>query len=288
MNLLLKSSDENQTQTHKMEVLTQYQLSIVHPDARIGKNVHISPFATIEGDVEIGDNCWLGPNVCILDGTRMGENCKVFPGAVIGAVPQDLKFKGEQSILEIGNNVTIREYCTLNRGTKENWTTMIKDNCLLMAYVHVAHDCILEENVILANNVNLAGHIHIGKYAILGGLTAVHQFVKIGEHAMIGGGSLVRKDIPPFLKAAREPISYAGINSVGLKRRGFSPETIKAIQDTYRLLFVKGYNTTQALELIEKNIPDSVEKSKILTFVRSSERGIMKGFRQINSNGNKD
>jgi UDP-N-acetylglucosamine acyltransferase len=271
-----------------MEVLTQYQLSNVHPAALIGKNVHISPFVTIEADVEIGDNTWIGPNACILDGTRMGENCRIFPGAVVGASPQDLKFNGEQSILEIGNNVTIREYCTLNRGTKANWTTTIKDNCLLMAYVHVAHDCVLEENVILANNVNLAGHIHIGRYAILGGLSAVHQFVNIGDHAMVGGGSLVRKDVPPYVKAAREPISYAGINSIGLKRRGFSQESIKAIQDAYRLLFVKGYNTSQALELIDQNIPSSPEKTKILDFVRASERGIMKGFRQINSNGNRD
>jgi UDP-N-acetylglucosamine acyltransferase len=264
-----------------MEVLTQYHLSNVHPDARIGKNVHISPFVTIEADVEIGDNTWIGPNACILDGTRLGDNCKIFPGAVVGAVPQDLKYKGEHSVLEIGNNVIIREYCTLNRGTKANWTTTIKDNCLLMAYVHVAHDCVLEENVILANNVNLAGHIHIGRFAVLGGLTAVHQFVKIGDHVMVGGGSLVRKDIPPYVKAAREPISYAGINSIGLSRRGFSEETIKSIQDAYRYLFVKGYNTSQALELIEKNIPASIEKNKIMEFIRGSERGIMKGFRQI-------
>ena len=150
-----------------------------------------------------------------------------------------------------------------------------------MAYVHVAHDCVLEENVILANNVNLAGHIHVGRFAVLGGLTAVHQFVKIGDHVMVGGGSLVRKDIPPYVKAAREPISYAGINSIGLSRRGFSDETIKSIQDAYRYLFVKGYNTSQALDLIEKNIPASIEKNKILEFIRSSERGIMKGFRQI-------
>lgn len=271
-----------------MDIVTQYQLNVVHPQARIGKNVHISPFVTIEGDVEIGDNCWIGPNACILDGTRLGENCRVFPGAVVGAVPQDLKYSGEQSILEIGNNVTIREYCTLNRGTKANWTTTIKDNCLLMAYVHVAHDCVLEENVILANNVNLAGHIHVGKYAVLGGLSAVHQFVKIGDHSMIGGGSLVRKDVPPFVKAAREPISYAGINAVGLKRRGFSTDSIKIIQDSYRILFVKVYNTSQALEIIEKQIPDSPERARILEFVKTSERGIMKGFRQINGNGSKD
>lgn len=271
-----------------MELLTQYHLSNVHPDARIGKNVHIAPFVTIEADVEIGDNCWIGSNASILDGTRMGDGCQIFQGAVVGAVPQDLKYKGEHSLLEIGNNVIIREYCTLNRGTKANWTTTIKDNVLLMAYVHVAHDCLIEENSILANNVTLAGHIHVGKFVNLGGLTAVHQFVHIGDHSFVGGGSLVRKDIPPYVKAAREPISYAGINSIGLSRRGFSQEKIKEIQDCYRYLFVKGYNISQALELIEKNIPSSPEKNKILEFVHTSQRGIMKGFRQISSNGNKD
>lgn len=265
-----------------MDILTSYHPTTnIHPDARIGHNVHVSPFVTIEGDVEIGDNTWIGPNACILDGSRIGENCKIFPGAIVGAVPQDLKFNGEHSIVEIGNNVTIREYVTINRGTKANWTTTIKDNCLLMAYVHVAHDCWLEENVILANNVNLAGHIKVEKFAILGGLSAVHQFVHIGEHSMIGGGSLVRKDIPPYLKAAREPISYAGINSIGLKRRGFSVESIKSIHDSYRFLFVKGYNVSQALELIEKNVNPTPERNNIIAFVKSSERGIMKGFRQL-------
>ncbi len=261
------------------------KLAIVDKNAKIGKNVTISPFSTISGDVEIGDNTWIGSNVCIMDGVRIGENCRIFPGAVIGAIPQDLKFEGENSTLIIKNQVTIREYVTLNRGTKASFSTQISDNCLLMAYVHVAHDCFLGENCILANNVNLAGHIDIGEYAILGGLTAVHQFVKIGEHVMVGGGSLVRKDIPPYVKAAREPLSYAGVNSVGLRRRGFDSAKINNIQDIYRTLFIKGYNTTQALRYIEANMKVTEERDNILNFIRNSDRGIMKGFRQLNGYG---
>ena len=260
--------------------------TIIDPKAQIGKNVTIEPFTTISGDVVIGDNCWIGSNVSIMDGVRMGNGCKVFPGAVVGAIPQDLKFAGEKSLVEIGNNVIIREYVTLNRGTKANVKTTINDNCLLMAYVHVAHDCVLEKGCILANNVALAGHIRIGEYARLGGLTAVHQFVKIGTHSFIGGGSLVRKDIPPYVKAAREPLAYAGVNSIGLRRAGFTSDIINHIQDIYRILFVKGHNTSQAIRIIETSIKASEERDQILNFIRQSDRGIMKGFRQINSNGN--
>lgn len=257
-------------------------LRYIHPDAKIGKNVTIGPFTSIAADVVIGDNCWIGSNVSIMDGTRLGENCKIFPGAIVGAVPQDLKFEGESSILEIGNNVTIREYCTLNRGTKASFKTVISDNCLLMAYVHIAHDCQLGNNCILSNNVTLAGHIEIGDWAVLGGLVAVHQFVKVGQHAFIGGGSLVRKDVPPFVKAAREPLSYAGVNSVGLRRRGFTNEQITQIQDIYRILFVFGFNTRQAVDKITKELPDSPEKEYVLNFIGSADRGLMKGFRHMN------
>lgn len=257
-------------------------MNIVHPDARIAEGVEIGPFTTVGADVEIGKGSWIGPNVSIMEGTRIGENCKIFPGAIVGAVPQDLKYEGEQSLLKIGNNVIIREYCTINRGTKANYITDISDHCLLMAYVHVAHDCVIGERCILANNVNLAGHITIGDSVILGGLTAVHQFVKIGSHAFIGGGSLVRKDVPPFVKAAREPLSYVGVNTVGLRRRGFTTEQIHSIQDMYRILYVRGNNTTQALSIIESEIQPSEEKDLILNFVRSANRGIMKGFRQLN------
>ncbi|MEL6987987.1 MAG: acyl-ACP--UDP-N-acetylglucosamine O-acyltransferase [Bacteroidota bacterium] len=265
-------------------------LNVIHPNAKIGKNVTISPFVTVEENVEIGDNCWIGPNACILSGVRMGNDCKVFPGAIVGAAPQDLKFSGEESIVEIGNHVTIREYCTINRGTKANFKTYIGDHSLIMAYVHVAHDCVIENNVILANNVTLAGHIEIGEYAVVGGLTAVHQFVKIGKHSMIGGGSLVRKCVPPYVKAAREPLSYVGVNSTGLRRRGFTSEQINQIQDIYRVIFIKKMNVANAMELLEAEFIDSPEKNEILDFIHKADRGIMKGFQQMyhyNGNGSK-
>lgn len=254
----------------------------IHPDAKIGRNVTVEPFTTIGRDVVIGDDTWIGPNVTIMDGARIGNRCKIFPGAVVGAVPQDLKFKGEYSLVELGDEVVVREYCTLNRGTQASHRTIIGKGSLLMAYVHVAHDCHIGKNCVLANGVTLAGHIEIEDCAILGGLTAVHQFVKIGAHAFIGGGSLVRKDVPPFVKAAREPLSYAGINSVGLRRRGFKPDQIKQIQDIYRILFVKGFNTSQATEIIEAEIDPTPERDYILEFLRKADRGIMRGFQQLN------
>lgn len=257
-------------------------LSNIHPDAKIGKDVTISPFVTIEKDVVIGDGSWIGSGACIMNGVRLGKNVKIFQGAIVGAVPQDLKFGGEESILEIDDNVIIREYCTINRGTKANYKTYIGKNCLIMAYVHVAHDCIISNNCILANNVTLAGHIEVAPHVVIGGMTAVHQFVHIGAHAMIGGGSLVRKDVPPFVKAAREPLSYVGVNSIGLRRRGFTNDQINAIQDIYRLLFVRGYNKTQAVKLIA-DLPDSEEKTTILEFIQQSNRGLMRGFKQIGS-----
>lgn len=261
--------------------MSRSNLSVIDPKAKIGKNVKIGPFCVIEEDVEIGDNCILESHAAILNGSRLGEGCKVFPGAIVGAAPQDLKYRGESSTITVGNNTIIREYCTLNRGTAANFQTTIGENCLLMAYVHVAHDCVIGNNCILANNVNLAGHIAIEDFAILGGMSAIHQFVKIGAHAMVGGGSLVRKDIPPFVKAAREPLSYAGVNSVGLKRRGFTKVQINDIQQIYRILFVKGYNTSQALKIIETTVSASPERDYVLSFVRSADRGIMKGFKQL-------
>ncbi|RMF30767.1 MAG: acyl-ACP--UDP-N-acetylglucosamine O-acyltransferase [Bacteroidetes bacterium] len=256
-------------------------LSFIHPNAQIGENVVIEPFTTIGADVVIGDNTWVGSHVSIMDGSRIGKHCKIFPGAVIGAIPQDLKYNGEYSTVELGDFVTVREYCTLNRGTKATHRTVIGSHSLLMAYVHVAHDCFIGKRVVLANNVTLAGHIEIGDYAILGGLVAVHQFVKIGAHAFVGGGSLVRKFVPPFVKAAREPLSYAGVNSVGLRRRGFTEKQIHHIQDIYRLLFVKGYNTSQALEIIETTIDPTPERDYILDFIRKADRGIMRGFNNL-------
>ena len=256
-------------------------LSSIHPDAIIGKNVKISPFVTIEKDVVIGDDCWIGSGACIMSGVRLGNNVKIFQGAIVGAIPQDLKFGGEESILEIDDNTIIREYCTLNRGTKANFKTYIGKDCLIMAYVHVAHDCVISDNCILANNVTLAGHIEVAPHVVIGGMTAVHQFVHIGEHAMVGGGSLVRKDVPPFVKAAREPLSYVGVNSIGLLRRGFTDDQINTIQDVYRVLFVKGNNNTQALKIIHEELPNSDEKAKILEFIQQSNRGLMRGFRKM-------
>lgn len=255
-------------------------LKHIHPAAKIAKKVTIDAFVTIGANVEIGEGTWIGPHVTIMDGVKIGKHCKIFPGAVVGAIPQDLKFGGEASTIEIGDNVTIREYCTLNRGTKANDTTIIEDDCLLMAYVHVAHDCILRKGCILANNVNLAGHIEIGEYATLGGLTAVHQFVKIGAYSMVGGGSLVRKDVPPYVKAAREPLAYVGINSIGLSRHQFSKDQIHHIQDMYRLLFVKGMNVSQAVEAIQKDLPASTEQTILFDFINNSSRGLIRGFQK--------
>ena len=260
-------------------------LRVIDPSAIIGQNVHIGPFTVIEADVVIGDNCWIGNNVTILNGARIGDNCKIFPGAVISAIPQDLKYHGEDTTMEIGNNVVIRECCTLNRGTTAAGRTAVGDNCLLMAYVHVAHDCIVANNCILANNVTLAGHIEIAPYARLGGMAAVHQFVHIGRQVMIGGGSLVRKDVPPYVMAAREPLSYAGINRVGLRRAGFSRPDIHHIEDIYRILFVRGLSTRKAVELIHQEVADSPFRQEILDFVRKAERGLMKGFRSHTGSG---
>lgn len=255
-------------------------LAYVHPQAKIADNVVIEPFATIHKNVEIGEGTWIGSNVTIMDGARIGRNCRIFPGAVISAIPQDLKFEGEDSLVIIGDGTTIRECATANRGTKALGHTTIGKDCLIMAYAHVAHDCILGDRVILGNATTLAGHITIGDWAILSGLTAVHQFVNIGSHVMLSGGSLVRKDVPPYTKAAREPLSYVGINSVGLRRRGFSSEKIKHIQEIYRLLFVKHNNTSKALDIIEAEIEPTEERDEIVNFVRNSNRGIMKGFFQ--------
>jgi len=253
-------------------------LAYVHPQARLAKNVVIEPFVNIEKNVEIGEGTWIGSNVTIMEGARIGKNCRIFPGAVIAAIPQDLKYAGEDTIVRIGDNTTIREFVTINRGTKANLETVVGNNCLLMAYVHIAHDCIVGNNCILANAVTLAGHIVVDDWAIIGGVSAVHQFVKIGQHSMISGGSLVRKDVPPYTKAARDPLSYVGINSVGLRRRGFSPDKINEVQEIYRYIYLKGYNVSQALEMIEAMMPATAERDEIISFITGSARGIMRGY----------
>lgn len=254
------------------------QLNYIHPNAKIGSNVTVSPFSFIDDNVTIGDNTWIGPNVTIFSGARIGKNCKLFPGSVVSAIPQDLKFNGEITTTEIGDNTTIRECVTINRGTTDKMKTAIGNNCLLMAYVHVAHDCILGNNIVIANSVNLAGHVEIEDWVILEGLAAVQQFVKIGAHAFITGGSLVRKNVPPFTKAAREPLQYIGINSVGMRRRGYSNERVLEIEDIYRTLYIKGHNVTNALAIIEQESPASNEKEQILSFIKNSTDGIMRGI----------
>jgi UDP-N-acetylglucosamine acyltransferase len=254
-------------------------LAYIHPQAKIAENVVIEPFVTIYKDVVIGEGTWIGSNVTIMDGARIGKNCRIFPGAVVSAPPQDLKYKGEASTVTIGDNTIIRECVTLNRGTAlDKNTTTIGSNCLLMAYVHVAHDCIIGNNVIIANSVQLAGHIEVQDFAFIGGASAVHQFVSIGAHSIISGGSLVRKDVPPYTKAGREPLSYVGINSVGLRRRGFSSERINEIQDIYRTIFLKKLNISRALDIIETEREPTEIRDEILDFIRNSNRGVMKGF----------
>ncbi len=260
-------------------------LAYVHPSAKIADNVVIEPFTTIHKNVEIAEGTWIGSNVTIMEGARIGKNVRIFPGAVISAIPQDLKFKGEDTTAVIGDNTIIRECVTINRGTVDRGKTVIGKNCLIMAYSHIAHDCLVGNYCIFSNNSTLAGHVTVGENVILAGLTAVHQFCSIGNHAFVTGGSLVRKDIPPFSKAAREPISYVGINSVGLRRRGFTNDKIREIQDIYRVLFQKNYNTSQAMEIIESDFAATKERDEILQFIRNSQRGIMKGFTVVRNAG---
>ncbi len=252
-------------------------LAYVHPEAKIAENVVIEPFAIIHKNVEIDEGTWIGSHAVINEGARIGKNCRIFSGAVISATPQDLKFKGEVTRAYIGDYTTIREYATISRGTEEHWKTEIGAHCLIMAYAHVAHDCRIGDHCIVVNNVQMGGHVHLGDWAVVGGSSSIHQFVKIGAHAMISGGSLVRKDVPPFTKAAREPITYTGINSIGLRRRGFSSEKINEIQEIYRYIYMKGLNNADALTQIDLELAPSDERDEIVNFIRTSERGIMRG-----------
>jgi UDP-N-acetylglucosamine acyltransferase len=251
-------------------------LAQVDPKAKIANNVTIDAFSVVYGDVEVGEGTHIMPNVTIFNGSRIGKHCKIFPGAVIGAIPQDLKYNGEQTTAEIGDYTTIREYVTIHLGTKDKWKTKVGNNCLLMAYAHVAHDCIVGNNVILANCVQLAGHVLVDDYAIIGGLTGAHQFTHVGAHAYVAGHVVIRKDVPPYVKAARDPLTFAGINKVGLSRRGFPKSTIDDITNIYHLLFVQAHSTSKAIELIESSLPDSTAKNEILEFVRASTIGIIR------------
>lgn len=252
-------------------------LAFVHPEARIGKDVVIEPFAYIDRNVEIDEGTVIMAHASVLSGARIGKNCTVFPHATVSAIPQDLKFRGEDSLAIVGDRTTVRECATVNRGTASKGFTIVGKDCLLMAYSHVAHDCVLKDFVILGNATQLAGEIEIDDYAILSGGTLVHQFTRIGAHTMIQGGSKVPKDIPPYTMVGREPLTYVGLNVVGLRRRNFPSEQINSIQEIYRYLYQTGYNTTQALERIENELPKTAERDYITTFIKNSSRGIIRG-----------
>jgi UDP-N-acetylglucosamine acyltransferase len=254
-----------------------HKLADIDPRARIGKNVKVGPFAHIAGDVSIGDDTEIMSNAVIFDGARIGKGCKVFPGAVISAVPQDLKFAGEVTTVEIGDYTTIRECVTINRGTIDRQKTVVGSHCLIMAYTHLGHDVVVGNHCILANSASIAGHVTIEDYAILEGIVAVQQFITIGAHSFVAGGSLVRKDIPPYVKAAREPISYVGVNSIGLRRRGFSDLLIKQIEDIYRLIYVQNTNMSKGLSQVEEIIAQSKERDAIVAFIKNSPKGVMRG-----------
>ena len=250
----------------------------VHPGAKIGRNVVISPFTTIAEHVEIGDNCWIGPNVTIFDYVRIGHDCKVFPGAVLGAIPQDLKFQGEVTWAEIGDNTTIREFVTVNRGTafSGKGVTRVGNNCLIMSYCHVAHDCRVGDHCILSSYAVLGGEVDVDDWAILGGGAMVHQFSTIGCHAMVAGAAVVIKDVPPYILTGRNPISFAGVNRVGLTRRGFDPAVIQEISSIYKTLYNSGLNVSDACAKIRETFPESVYRETILSFIAQSQRGILR------------
>jgi UDP-N-acetylglucosamine acyltransferase len=250
----------------------------VHTGAKIADDVKIDAFASIYEDVEIGSGSWIGPNAVIMNGARIGKNVQIFPGAVISGDPQDLKFEGEITTVEIGDNTIIREYVTINKGTKANDSTVVGKDCLIMSYVHIAHDCVLQDRVILGSYAGLAGEVEVDNWAIVSPGSLVHQFVRIGTHVMIQGGSKVTKDVPPFSMAGREPISFTGINSIGLRRRGFTNDTIYAIQEVYRILYQRGLNISDAMEFVEANLPASKERDEVILFIRASKRGIIRGY----------
>jgi UDP-N-acetylglucosamine acyltransferase len=252
------------------------KLAFIHPDARIGNNVTIDPFAYIAGNVIIGDGTWIGPNASVMDGARIGKNCRIFPSAVVSGIPQDLKFKGEETTAELGDGTSVREGATINRGTAAVGKTIIGKNCLLMACSHVGHDCNIGNNCIIGNGSGLAGEVKVEDWAILSGGTLVHQFTRIGAHVIVGGGSKIRIDVPPFIKADREPLSYMGLNTVGLTRRGFEKERIDEIHNIYRALYQNNMNLSQALEHVEKEFKPSPDKDYIVDFIRKSERGVIR------------
>lgn len=252
------------------------KLAYIHPDARLGKNVTVEPFAYIAGNVVIGDGTWIGPNATVMDGARIGKNCRIFPTSVISGIPQDLKFKGEETTTEIGDSTTVREGVTVNRGTAAVGKTVVGNNCLLMACAHVGHDCNIGDNCIIGNTTGLAGEVKVEDWAILSGGTLVHQFTRIGAHVIVGGGSKIRIDVPPFIKADREPLSYMGLNTVGLTRRGFEKERIDEIHNIYRAIYQNNMNLSQALEYVEQEFRQTPDRDYIINFIRKSERGVIR------------
>lgn len=248
----------------------------IHKNAKIGNNVTIQPFTTIEDDVKIGDNTWVGSNVTIFSGSRIGESCKIYPGAVIGGKPQDLKFKDHKTYTIIGNHTTIREYVTVNSGTQETGKTVVGDHCLLMAYSHVGHDAILKNNCILANCVHIGGHSELEEYVTIQAVAGTQQFVKVGAYAFIGSGSIIRKDVPPFIKAAREPLAFMGVNVIGLRRLDFTSKTIQIIQEVYRLLYFKNQGIKKVIAISEEEIEDIPERNQIIDFICESKNGIIR------------
>jgi UDP-N-acetylglucosamine acyltransferase len=253
-------------------------LASVSKDAQIGQNVRIDPFAVIHEDVIIGNGTRIHSNVALYPGTRIGEDCEVFPGAVLGVVPQDLKFDNEYTTVEIGNNTKIRECVTIHRGTSDKMKTAVGDNCLLMTYVHIAHDCQIGNNVILASYTGLSGHVIIDDFAILEGKVAAQQFAHIGKHAFIGGASLIRKDVPPYIKAAREPLTFAGVNSVGLRRRGYTDEQVREIEDIYRTIYVQNSNLSKGVDAVLQSMEKTPLRDEIIGFIQASDKGVIRGM----------
>lgn len=253
------------------------KLAHINPKAKIAENVTIESFSTIYEDVEIEEGTVIGPNVTIYPGARIGKNVQIYPGAVISAIPQDLKFRGEYTTTEIGDNTIIRECVTIHRGTDDKLKTAIGKNCLLMCYVHVGHDCTIGNNVVIANSTGISGHVTIEDWAIIEGMCGVQQFVRIGKHAFVAGMTSVRKNVPPFIRVAREPLTYAGVNAIGLRRRGIQDESLKIIEDIYRNLFILNNSVSIGVKSIENEIPDCEEKTMVLEFIQESKKGIIKG-----------
>jgi UDP-N-acetylglucosamine acyltransferase len=251
--------------------------AFVHENSSLADGVIVEPFAYIGEGVTIGRGTWVGPSASILSSTTIGEDCKIYPGAVIGADPQDLKFENEKTIVEIGNRTIIRECVTIHKATVDRYKTIVGDDCLIMAYVHLAHDVHIGNRVVIANSVNVAGHVTIDDWVIIEGMVGIQQFVHVGEHAFVAGGSLVRKNIPPYIKAAREPLSYIGVNSIGLRRRGFDQDKIQRIDDIYRTLYVQNANMSIALKVADAEFPACDVKDFVLGFIKKSDKGIIRG-----------